>query len=47
MDLNTTLSNLVEIVGLIVGFGACGVVFAHMMSLADVSTRHEDDEEDY
>jgi len=47
MDLNTTLSNLVEIVVLIVGFGVCGVVFAHIMSLADVSTRHEDDEEDY
>ena len=44
MDLNTTLSNLIEIVVLIVGFGVCGVVFAHMMSLADVSTRHEDEE---
>jgi hypothetical protein len=44
MDLNIALSNLVEIVVLIVGFGACGVVFAHMMSLADVSTRYEDDE---
>jgi hypothetical protein len=46
MDLNTTLSNLVEIVVLIVGFGVCGVLFAHIMSLADVSTRHEDDYED-
>ena len=47
MDLNIALSNLAEIVVLIVGFGVCGIVFAHMMSLADVSTRHEDDEEDY
>ena len=46
MDLNTTLSNLIEIVVLIVGFGVCGVLFAHIMSLADVSTRHEDDYED-
>ena len=46
MDLNTPLSNLIEIVVLIVGFGVCGVLFAHIMSLADVSTRHEDDYED-
>jgi len=46
MDLNIALSNLIEIVVLIVVFGGCGVVFAHMMSLADVSTRHEDDYED-
>jgi len=46
MDLNIALSNLTEIVVLIVGFGVCGIVFAHMMSLADVSTRHEDDYED-
>ena len=46
MDLNTTLSNLIEIVVLFVGFGVCGVLFAHIMSLADVSTRHEDDYED-
>ena len=46
MDLNIALSNLIEIVVLIVGFGVCGIVFAHMMSLADVSTRHEDDYED-
>ena len=44
MDLNIALSNLTEIVVLIVGFGVCGIVFAHMMSLADVSTRYEDDE---
>ena len=46
MDLNTTLSNLIEIVVLIVGFGVCGVLFAHMMSLADVSTRWEYEDED-
>lgn len=46
MDLNTTLSNLAEIVLLIVGFGVCGVLFAHMMSLADVSTRWEYEDED-
>jgi len=46
MDLNIALSNLIEIVSLIVVFGGFGVVFAHMMSLADVSTRHEDDYED-
>lgn len=46
MDLNTALSNLVEIVGLIVGFGTFGVVFAHVMSLMDKSTRHEDDDYD-
>jgi len=47
MDLTIALNNLIDIVILIVGFGACGVVFAHMMSLADVSTRYKDDEEDY
>ncbi len=46
MDLNIALNNLIDIVVLIVGFGVCGVVFAHMMSLADVSTRYEDDYED-
>ena len=46
MDLNIALSNLTEIVVLIVGFGVCGIVFAHMMSLADVSTRHEDEDDD-
>jgi hypothetical protein len=44
MDLNIALSNLIEIVGLIVVFGGFGVVFAHIMSLADVSTRSEDEE---
>ncbi len=43
MDLSIALNNLIDIVILIGGFGACGVVFAHMMSLADVSTRYEDD----
>ena len=47
MDLSIALHNLIDIVVLIAGFGACGVVFAHMMSLADVSTRYEDEEEDY
>ena len=46
MDLNIALTNLIEIVSLIVGFGVCGVLFAHIMSLADVSTRYEDDYED-
>jgi hypothetical protein len=46
MDLNIALSNLIEIVVLIVGFGVCGVLFAHIMSLADVSTSYEDDYED-
>ena len=46
MDLNIALTNLIEIVALIVGFGVCGVLFAHIMSLADVSTRYEDDYED-
>ena len=46
MDLSIALNNLIDIVVLIVGFGVCGVVFAHMMSLADVSTRYEDDYED-
>jgi len=46
MDLNIALGNLVEIVVLITVFGIFGVVFAHMMSLADISTRHEDDYED-
>ena len=46
MDLNIALSNLIEIVVLIVGFGVCGVLFAHMMSLADVSTRWEYEDED-
>tara|TARA_Y100000385_G_scaffold247015_1_gene266739 strand:+ start:58 stop:204 length:147 start_codon:yes stop_codon:yes gene_type:complete len=45
MDLNIALTNLIEIIVLIVGFGICGVLFAHIMSLADVSTRYED--EDY
>ena len=46
MDLNIALTNLIEIVALIVGFGVCGVLFAHIMSLADVSTSYEDDYED-
>lgn len=46
MDLNIALTNLIEIVVLIVGFGVCGVLFAHIMSLADVSTSYEDDYED-
>ena len=46
MDLTIALNNLIDIVILIGGFGACGVVFAHMMSLADVSTRYEDEDED-
>ncbi len=46
MDLSIALNNLIDIVVLIVGFGVCGVVFAHMMSLADVSTRYEDEDED-
>ena len=46
MDLNIALTNLVEIVVLIVVFGIFGIVFAEMMSLADKSTRHEDDYED-
>lgn len=46
MDLNIALTNLTEIVVLIVGFGVCGVLFAHIMSLADVSTSYEDDYED-
>ena len=46
MDLNIALGNLVEIVVLIVVFGIFGIVFAEMMSLADKSTRHEDDYED-
>ncbi len=46
MDLSIALHNLIDIVVLIAGFGACGVVFAHMMSLADVSTRYEDEDED-
>lgn len=43
MDLNVALGNLVEIVVLIVSFGTFGVVFAHVMSLMDKSTRYEDD----
>ena len=46
MDLNIALTNLVEIVVLIVVFGIFGIVFAEMMSLADVSTRYEDDYDD-
>lgn len=46
MDLNIALTNLIEIVALIVGFGAVGITFAHIMSLADVSTSYEDDYED-
>ena len=46
MDINIALTNLIEIVLLIVVFGGFGVVFAHMMSLADTSTRYEDDYED-
>ena len=46
MDLNTTLSNLIEIVVLIVVFGVFGIVFAEMMSLADKSTRWEYEDED-
>jgi hypothetical protein len=46
MDLNIALTNLVEIVVLIVGFGVCGVLFAHIMSLADVSTRDDYEDED-
>lgn len=43
MDLNVALGNLVEIVVLIVSFGTFGVVFAHVLSLMDKSTRYEDD----
>lgn len=46
MDLNIALGNLVEIVVLITVFGVCGVLFAHIMSLADVSTRYEYEDED-
>ena len=46
MDLNIALTNLIEIVVLIVVFGIFGIVFAEMMSLADVSTRYEDDYDD-
>lgn len=46
MDLTIALTNLIEIVVLIVVFGVFGIVFAEMMSLADKSTRHEDDDYD-
>lgn len=43
MDLNTTLSNLTQIILMICIFGGCGVIFANVMAMADVSTRYEDD----
>ena len=46
MDLNTTLSNLTQIILMIGIFGGCGVIFANVMAMADVSTRYEDDYED-
>lgn len=48
MDLNIALSNLIEIVLLIVVFGGCGVLFANVMAMADTSTKYVDpyDDED-
>ncbi len=46
MDLNTTLSNITQIILMICIFGGCGVIFANVMAMADVSTRYEDDYED-
>ena len=46
MDINIALTNLIEIVVLIVVFGGFGVVFANVMSLMDKSTRYDYDDED-
>jgi len=43
MELGIALSNLMEITLLIAVFGGFGFLFTHMMSLADTSTRYEDD----